>query len=95
MVERTILALPVGKKMSVPRVFKRSLQTVLAVSLTAAFFLVVMVANGMLIGRGATLQSALNIWLGFIKRSDILATMTVTAIVTILFVYWLRDRERK
>lgn len=95
MVEKTILALPAGKKVSVPRLFKRTLQVVLALALTAALLLVVIVGNGLLIGRGATLQGGLNVWLAFIKRTDILATMTATAVVTVLFVYWQRDRERK
>ena len=46
MAERTILALPAGKKVSVPRLFKRTLQIALAVALTAALFLVVIVGNG-------------------------------------------------
>ena len=95
MVERTVLALPAGKKVAVPRLFKRLVQIALAVALTAAVFLVVIVSNGMLIGRGASLQGGYNVWLGFIKRADILATMTLTAIVTVLLVYWQRDRERK
>jgi hypothetical protein len=95
MVDRTILALPVGKKVAVPRFFKRLLQIALALALTAALMLVVIVGNGLLVGRAATLQGGINVWLAFIKRPDILATMTATAIVTVLFVYWMRDRERK
>ena len=95
MVERTILALPAGKKVSVPRLLKRALQIALALALTAAVQLVMIVGNGLLIGRGTTLQSAVNIWLAFIKRPDILSTMTVTAVVTVLLVYWQRDRERR
>ncbi len=95
MAEKTVLALPAGTKVSVPRLFKRIVQIALAVALTAAVMLVVVVGNGLLIGRGGSLQGGFNVWLAFIKRSDILATMTATAIVTILLVYWQRDRERK
>jgi hypothetical protein len=95
MVEKTILALPAGKKASVPRPFKRILQVALAVALTGAVFLVMIVGNGLLVGRGGSLQSGVNAWLAFVRRPDILATMTVTAIVTVFLVYWMRDRERK
>ena len=94
MVEKTILALPAGKKVSVPRAFKRTLQIALAVALTAAILLLVIAGNGMLVGRGGTLQGGFATWLAFIRRGDILATMTITALVTVLLVYWQRDRER-
>jgi hypothetical protein len=95
MVERTVLALPAGRKVAVPRLLKRLVQVTLAVALTAGVFLIVIVSNGMLIGRGASLLGGYAAWLAFIKRPDILATMTLTAIVTVLLVYWQRDRERK
>ena len=95
MVEKTILALPAGKKASVPRLLKRILQIALSVALTSAVFLMMIVGNGVLVGRGASLQAGMNAWLAFIKRPDILGTMIVTAVVTVLVVYWMRDRERK
>ena len=94
MVERTLLALP-GKKVSVPRVLKRVLQVTLATALTAAVMLVVMLGNGLLTGRGASLQGGINTWLAFVKRPDIYTTILLTAVVTVLFVYWQRDRERR
>ena len=94
MVEKTILALPAGKKVSVPRLFKRTIQIVLAVGLTAGILLVVIAGNGLLVGRGASLQGGFNTWLAFVRRPDIFATMTITALVTVLLVYWQRDRER-
>jgi len=93
MSDKTILALP-GKKMSVPRLFKRTLQISMAVGLTAAVALTFIVANSMLLGRGGVPQ-AITTWLTFIKRPDIQATVVLTAIVTVLMVYWQRDRERK
>ncbi len=33
-------------------------------------------------------------WVTFINRTDILATMVLTALVTVLLVYWQRDQER-
>lgn len=93
MSEKTVLAVP-GRKLSVPRVFKRTLQVSLAVMLTAAVALTFIVANSMLLGRGGPMQ-ALSAWLAFIKQPDIQATIILTAVVTVLFVYWQRDRERR
>ena len=94
MVEKTILAIPGGRKASVPRLFKRLLQTALAVGLASFVFLVIIAGNGLLVGR-ATLQAGMTTWLAFMKRPDTLAIMTITAIVTILLVYWMREHERK
>ncbi len=93
MSDKTVLAMP-GKKLSVPRVFKRTLQVSTAVLLTLVVALTFIVANSMLLGRGGPLQ-AVSAWLAFIKRPDIQATIVLTAIVTVLFVYWQRDRERR
>jgi hypothetical protein len=41
------------------------------------------------------LQAGINVWLAFIRRPDILTTMVLTAFVTVLFVYWQRERERR
>jgi ABC-type sulfate transport system permease subunit len=95
MVDRTILALPAGKKVTVPRLFKRALQVALAVALTSGVFLVMIVGNGMIAGRNASLQTGMNAWLAFIKRPDILPTITLTALVTVLVVYWMRNHERR
>jgi hypothetical protein len=45
-------------------------------------------------GRGGSFQAGWNAWLAFIKRPDILGTMVVTSVVTVLVIYWMRDRER-
>jgi branched-subunit amino acid transport protein len=84
-----------GKKLTVPRILKRSLQIAVAVGLTALVFLVVIVGNGVLVGRQTSLQAGITVWLAFIKRPEILATMVLTAFVSVLFVYWQRNQERK
>lgn len=94
MVETTSLVVA-GKKLSVPRLIKRVLQAAMAVALTAGVFFVVIVGNGFLVGRATSLQAGVNAWLAFIKRSDILTTMVLTAFVTVLFVYWQRNQERR
>jgi len=93
MSDKTILVVP-GKKMMVPRVLKRTLQIAAALMLTAAVLLVVIVSNGFLVGKAASFQTGLNVWLAFIKRPEILSTMFLTALVTVLFVYWQRGQER-
>ena len=94
MVETTLLVVA-GKSLTVPRLLKRILQIASAVGLTAAVFLVVIVGNGFLVGRQTSLQAGVNTWLAFVKRPDILATMILTAVVTVMFVYWQRKQERR
>ncbi len=94
MIERTQLVMA-GKKAMVPRLFKRTLQIALAVALTAGVLLIVIVGNGLLVGKGPSFWSSWNLWLSFIQRPDILSTMILTAAVAVLFVYWQRNQERK
>ena len=94
MVETTVLVVA-GKGLTVPRILKRLVQIAAGVALTAGVFLVVIVGNGMLVGRQTSLQAGITQWLAFIKRPDILATMILTALVTVVFVYWQRGHERK
>jgi len=92
MSEKTILVVP-GKKLTVPRVMKRTLQIAAAVALTAGVALAILMGNGLLVPRGRLLQGW-DTWVTFIFRTDILATMVLTALVTVWFVYWQRDHER-
>ena len=91
--DKTVLNLP-GKKMSVPKPVKRSIQVALAVALTALVALALMMGSGLLQAKGTSTQM-LAVWLAFINRPDIQATMVLTAIVSVLFVYWQRDNERR
>jgi branched-subunit amino acid transport protein len=94
MSDKTILVVPGNKKVSVPRLLKRTLQVAVAVGLTALVALAIVVGNGFLQPHGRP-QQAWDVWLAFIYRTDILTTMVLTAVVTVLFVYWQRDQERK
>jgi ABC-type sulfate transport system permease subunit len=94
MIERTMLV-AAGKKAMVPRLFKRTLQILTAVALTASVLLIVIVGNGFLVGKAPSFRTGWNLWLSFIQRPDILSTMILTAIVAVLFVYWQRNQERK
>ena len=93
MSDKTMLVLP-GKRMPVPRAFKRTLQVATAVVLTAAVALALMLGSGLLQARGSILQ-AVNVWIAFINRPDIQATMVLTALVTVMFIYWQRDKEKR
>ena len=92
MADKTMLVMP-GKKLPVAKAIKRTVQVTGAVMATAGVALVLMLSSGLLQGKGTMLQ-AWNVWLGFINRPDIQATMVLTALVTVLFVYWQRDLER-
>ncbi len=94
MAETTGLVLG-SKKTIVPRIVKRLLQIVMTVTLSAGVLLAVFVGNGFLVGKSPSFRSGWNVWLTFIQRSDILATMVLTAVVAVLFVYWQRNQERK
>ncbi len=83
-----------GTRTVVPRLLKRLVQMALAVALTAGLFFVVIAGNGYLTGR-TTFQAGFQAWLAFIRRPDILTTMVATAVVTVLMVYWQREKERR
>jgi hypothetical protein len=93
MTDKTMLVLP-GRKMTVSKLAKRGLQVSASVLLTAAAALALVMGSSMLVARGSA-QQGLATWLQFIKRGDIQATMVLTALVTVLFVYWQRDKERR
>ncbi len=93
MSDRTQLA--VGRStFSVTRLTKRALQMVISAGLTALSALVILMLNNVLTARSGFTQG-FDAWYAFIRRSDILGTIILTAIVTVLFVYWQRDRERR
>jgi hypothetical protein len=91
--ETTVLVIA-GKKLRVPRLVKRVLQVAISVGLTLFVVLLIQVGDGLLSGK-VSLQAASVSWLAFIRRPDILTIMTLTALVTVLFVYWQRDQEKK
>jgi len=93
MAETTQLVMA-GKRMIVPRLLKRAAQVALSVAVTSAVFFMMIAGNGYLVGRTA-FRAGFNAWMAFMHRSDILATMVVTAVVTMLVMYWQRDQERR
>lgn len=93
MADKTTLVLP-GKRFSVPKFLKRVVQITFAVTLTSLVALAVIAGNTMLTDKKAKLLKGVDQWLSFINRPDILATMVLTAFVTVMVVYWQRDQER-
>jgi hypothetical protein len=92
--DRTQFAVGHRKVATMPRVMKRSLHVAMAAALTAGVVLFVMMVNGFLVGRGGSL-GGVDVWLAFIKRSDIIGTIILTALVTTAFLYWQRDKDKE
>jgi hypothetical protein len=81
-------------KLSVPRVIKRTLQVAIATALTAGVLFVIVVGNGLLLGRGGSVQG-FNTWLALIGRGDVLPMIVLTALVTTVYLAWERNREKR
>ena len=91
--DRTMIS--VGRNaLSVPRIVKRLLEAAIAAGFTALAALGVILVNSMLTSRGGFSQG-IEIWLAFIRRPDILATMLLTAIVTITYLNWQNKQDRR
>ncbi len=61
----------------------------LPIALTAGVALVIIVGASFLLAKGNAWQGY-EAWLGFIRRLDILATITLTALVTAAYLLWRR-----
>lgn len=101
MTDRTQIAFA-GTRYAVPRVAKRLAEMAIGAGLTAVAMLIVLMINAALTGAGtgaAKRSSAwlkgYEAWIAFVSRSDILATLLLTAAVTVAFVYWQRGREKR
>ena len=98
---KAALAMPEQWKTAVNRTdFKilplasRILDVLLPIALTAGVALIFIVGSSFLLAKGNAWQGY-EAWLGFIKRLDTLATITLTALVTATYVTWRQGRERK
>lgn len=93
MSDRTQLA--IGRStFSVTKLTKRALQMVIASALTAFAAFIILMLNNVLTAKSGFTQG-FDVWYAFIRRSDILGTIILTAMVTVLFIYWQRDNERR
>lgn len=93
MSDRTTLA--IGRStFSVPRLTKRAVQVVMAVALTALASFLILALNNVLTAHSGW-RDGVGAWLAFIRRSDIIGTMVLTAVVTVATVYWPGSSTRK
>lgn len=97
MTDRTQIAFA-GTRYSVPPIAKRLGEIAVGAGLTAATMLAVLTINAALTGngaakRGSTWFKGYEAWIGFVGRSDILATLLLTAIITVTVVTWQRGRS--
>lgn len=89
MSDRTQLA--VGRTMfSVPRLTKRAVEVAVVTGLTGLAALVILGLNNVLTARSG-FTGGLELWFQFIRRSDILGTIMLTAIVAVAYLRWTRD----
>lgn len=89
MTDRTQLA--IGRTMfSVPRLTKRAVEVAVTTGLTGLAALVILGLNNVLTARSGFV-GGLELWLQFIRRSDILGTIILTAIVAVAYLRWSRD----
>jgi uncharacterized membrane protein YjfL (UPF0719 family) len=88
---KTMLVMP-GAKFSVHRMVKRAAQVAMGVALSGVTIGSVMVINGLLSGK-ASLMQLIHYWLAYVQRPEILVTMIITALMTLLVVAWQRDKE--
>ncbi|MFM9848918.1 MAG: hypothetical protein ACKVP3_17345 [Hyphomicrobiaceae bacterium] len=82
-----------ANKFSVPRLVKLAVQVAIATALTAAVLFVIVVANGLLLGRAGAMQG-FGLWLTVIGRSDVLPMIILTAIVTTVYLAWERSHGK-
>jgi len=93
MSDRTQLA--IGRNMiSVPRLTKRLVEVAVITGLTALAAFVILELNNVLMGVNG-FSHGFDIWLTFVRRSDILGTIILTAIVAVAYINWQRDEGNK
>jgi hypothetical protein len=89
MSDRTQLA--IGRTMvSVPKLTKRAIEVAVATGLTGLASLLILGLNNVLTARSG-FTGGFELWMSFIRRSDILGTMILTAIVAVAYLNWQKD----
>jgi hypothetical protein len=66
---------------------RKGVDVLIAIGLTAAVFFIIVVTNSFLMARGSYAHG-FNLWFSFILRPDILGTIVLTALVTMMYVFW-------
>jgi hypothetical protein len=96
---KSAIAMPQQWKSAVTRtdfkvlpLVKTFFDILLPIALTAGVALIMIVGASFLLAKGNAWQGY-EAWLGFIKRLDTLATITLTTVVTLTYVRW-RQKSR-
>jgi ABC-type sulfate transport system permease subunit len=71
---------------------RRLVDVLISVALTAAVVFVIVVTNAFLMMRGTSVQG-FKLWYAFIGRPDILGTIILTALVTMVYLFWQQSRR--
>ncbi len=72
---------------------KKLTDVAIAMAITFAVVLVIVVSNGLLTSRG-TYWQGFYVWLAFVQRPDILGTVALTALVTTAYYFWNQGSKR-
>jgi hypothetical protein len=73
-------------------VVQRGLDVLAAIALTAAATFLIVALNAFLMSRSGAF-AGFRVWYAFIGRPDILGTMILTALISILYVFWQQRRR--
>lgn len=76
---------------SVPSLTKRAVEVAVVTGLTGLAAFLILGLNNVLTARSG-FMGGLDLWLQFIRRSDILGTIILTAIVAVTYLKWSRDQ---
>ena len=71
---------------------KRATDVAIAVGLTLAVVLAIVVTNSFLTSRGGYMQG-FNLWLALVQRPDIIGTIVLTALVTVGYAVWQQGKR--
>ena len=79
--------------MKIPPLLKRALDATVAIALTMALVLVMVVISNLLLARTNSWMG-FRLWYAFIGRPDILGTIILTAIVSVAYIFWQQQGSR-
>jgi ABC-type sulfate transport system permease subunit len=79
--------------MRLPPILKRLLDAAIAIGLTMALVLVMVVISNLLVARSNS-WAGFKLWYTFMSRPDILGTIILTALVSMGYVFWQQQGNR-
>lgn len=78
--------------MKLPPLIHRLIDSAVAIGLTMAVVLVMVVISNLLVARSNS-WVGFKLWYAFVTRPDILGTIILTAVVSMIYVFW-QQRSR-